>query len=222
MYRIFFAGRVVVAGGLLVLTAGCATRGELQRGLEEQRAALAAERAERLAADQQLGSQLEQQARRVEAFRTQLASMDSEFGTRLTSLEEGMQLAAPVHFAFDRAEVNAEASALLDRFAQIIRQNYPEAIITVEGFADPAGSAAYNRRLSQKRAEAVREELIRRGVLAGQVRAVGYGSERPVVPGAAGSATGAELNRRVVFAIETGAQAVAATPAVIGVPTASR
>jgi outer membrane protein OmpA-like peptidoglycan-associated protein len=138
--------------------------------------------------------------------------MTTEFGTKLTLLEEGMQLAVPVHFGFDQSAVEGDANPVLDRFAQIVQRTYPEATITVEGFADPAGPAEYNRRLAQSRAEAVRAELVKRGLPETQLRAVGYGEERPVVPGAAGAAFGAELNRRVVFVIETPSSAMTAAP----------
>jgi outer membrane protein OmpA-like peptidoglycan-associated protein len=202
----------LLALGLLVLGTGCATRGQLERGLQEQRDALAAERQERMSADQRLAGELRGEmqtlARNVEALRTDLATLDNEFGARLTSLEDGLQLAVPVHFAFDQAEVREDAAPLLDRFVEIVQRNYADAAITVEGFTDPAGSAAYNRRLAQRRAEAVRQELIRRGLPETQLRAVGYGADRPVIPGAAGRAHGAELNRRVVFVIETPSQAM--------------
>jgi peptidoglycan-associated lipoprotein len=205
--------------GTLVVASGCATRGQvnqLERELAEQRAELAAERTERIASTDQLSGDFQRMAGNLELLRTDLATMDSEFGAKLAELEEGLQLAVPVHFAFDEADVRQDAAAVLDRFAQIVQRHYPDAMITVEGFTDPAGPAEYNRRLAQRRAEAVREELVRRGLLETQLRAVGYGAERQVVPGAAGQAFGAELNRRVVFVIET------ATPTVLGTPTASR
>ena len=204
----------VAALGAALLSTGCATKSQLRRGLEAQtaaleaqRAALEAERAERMAADERM-------AMEVEALNTDLAGLSSEFGVRIAHLEEGMEFAVPVHFAFDAAEVRDGARPALDRFASLVQRHYPGAMITVEGFADPAGPAAYNRRLSHRRAEAVREYLVAQGLIDGQLRAVGYGEERPVVPGAAGQASGAELNRRVVFVVET--------PTVAGVEVTSR
>ena len=205
-------GIALAALSATVVLSGCATKGSLERGLAEHAAALEAERAERIAGDQQIAGNVDRVAANVSALRTDLAAMDSEFGTKLTQLEQGMQLAVPVHFAFDEAEVRAEAAAVLDRFASLIQTHYPAATITVEGFTDPAGPAEYNRRLAQRRAEAVREELVARGLPETQLRAVGYGADRLVVPNAAGSEFGAELNRRVVFVIETPAQQTAQTP----------
>ena len=182
--------------GLLVVSAGCATKSQLRRGLAEQSAALAAERDERIAGDQRLAGDLA-------GLRTELDGLKREFGTRITQLEDGMQFAVPVHFAFDRAAVTTDAQPVLDRFSAVVNKYYPGAKITVEGFADPAGAAEYNRRLSQQRADAVRQYLVQRGVAAQQLAIVGYGEDRQVVPGASGAESGAELNRRVVFVVET-------------------
>jgi peptidoglycan-associated lipoprotein len=112
----------------------------------------------------------------------------------------------PVHFAFDDATVRAEDEAVLNRFAQVAQKYYPGALITVEGFADPAGSVRYNLDLSRRRAEAVKDYLSSQG-LSNELKTVGYGKTRLVVPNAWGSETGAEQNRRVVFVIETRGEA---------------
>ena len=63
----------------------------------------------------------------------------------------------------------------------------------------------------------MRQYLASRGGAETQIRAVGYGEDRQVVPGAAGSKYGADLNRRVVFVVEspTAAQAMASTQTVV-------
>lgn len=190
--------RVVVAAvvGAALFTSGCATKAQLRRGLEAQAAALEAERAERMSADQRMAAEMG-------ALNTDLAGLRSDFGVRIAQLEEGLEFAVPVHFGFDAAQVDEEVRPALDRFAELVRRHYPTAMITVEGFADPAGPSAYNRRLSARRAEAVRSYLVARGLSESQLRAVGYGEERLVVPGAAGNQSGAALNRRVVFVVET-------------------
>ena len=187
---------VTVMGAFVLVSAGCATRGQLRRGLAEQSAALDVERSERLSGDQRLAADVGQ-------LRADLDGLKREFGTRITMLEDGMQFAVPVHFAFDRAEVNPEAHPVLERFSTVVQKYYPGAKITVEGFADPAGTAEYNRRLSQQRADAVRKYLVQQGLPPRQLAIVGYGEDRQVVPGASGASEGAELNRRVVFVVET-------------------
>lgn len=194
---------------------GCATKGALrdamseqQAALEQQRAELAAqlqtERSERTAADERLASDLAQ-------LRTDLQAMRTDFNAQIEAVAEGLKFALPVHFAFDDAAVRPDDHAALEAFASVVNQHYTGAIVTVEGFTDPAGTTAYNRTLAQRRAEAVRDRLIEVGIQA-QVRPVGYGEDRLVVPGAEKDDPGAELNRRVVFVIETPSQgAVTAT-----------
>ncbi len=184
----------------LSLVSGCATKKQLRVGLEEQAAAqsaeLEAERAERLEAQRRMEGD-------ITGLRTDLQGIRTEFGARIDSLSAGMKFAFPIHFGFDAATVRPEDHPALDRFAEVVQRHYPQSLITVGGFADPAGSASYNRRLSQRRAEAVREHLVSQGLASAQVRAVGYGEANPVVPGAAGTRAGAEMNRRVVFIVES-------------------
>jgi peptidoglycan-associated lipoprotein len=80
----------------------------------------------------------------------------------------------------------------------------------VEGFADPAGSASYNLRLSKHRADAVREYIASKGIDSATVKTIGYGETRLVKRGAKATDDGAELNRRVTFVVETPAEATAA------------
>jgi outer membrane protein OmpA-like peptidoglycan-associated protein len=122
----------------------------------------------------------------------------------------------PVHFAYDDASVRSADMAALDRFASVAAKYYPGSKVTVEGFADPAGSIQYNLALSQRRAEAVRSNITSRGLDASLVQAVGYGESRLVRPDASRYQAGAELNRRVVFVIETPGEARAATVAALG------
>ena len=103
----------------------------------------------------------------------------------------------------DRAELRESDRPVLDRFASVVREHYPGAVVTVEGFADPAGSAAYNRRLGQRRGESVRQYLTSDGQLgAERIRVVSYGEarDRQVVPGAQGP--NGLPNRRVALVID--------------------
>ena len=183
------------AVAMLSLSA-CATKGALRRGLEEERSA-------RITADNE-------QRAEIASLRTDLRGLRTEFGARIAEVADGLQFAFPVHFAYDDATVRATDHAALDRFATVVQRHYPGAKITVEGFADPAGSARYNLALSQRRAEAVKNHIASKGLDGTLVEAVGYGKTRLVNRGASGDQPGAELNRRVVFVIETPANADAA------------
>jgi peptidoglycan-associated lipoprotein len=111
----------------------------------------------------------------------------------------------PIHFDFDSAVVRDADLAILGQVAEVIRRVYPNALVTIEGFADPAGSRDYNLRLSRRRAEAVKAVMVSRFNLpAAQFRTIGYGEqfERQVAPGARKADPGAEENRRVTFTID--------------------
>lgn len=186
------------------LVAGCATKGFVRKSMADQRAQLgmqvdssvAAERSARMAADSAIVAD-------VANLRQDLDSLRTEFGAKITALQTGMRFAFPVNFAFDDAMVPDQEKPALDRFAQVANKYYPGSTITVEGFADPAGSQSYNKKLSLQRAESVKSYLTgQAGISDTQVRTVGYGESRLVVPGAKGSDPGAEQNRRVVFVIE--------------------
>ena len=111
----------------------------------------------------------------------------------------------PVHFGFDSAVVRDTDFVILGQIADVIRRVYPTALVTIEGFADPAGTEAYNLRLSRRRAEAVRDVMVQRfGLPERQFKTVGYGKqrERQVQAGARKDDPGAEANRRVTFTID--------------------
>ncbi|HEY2027409.1 MAG TPA: hypothetical protein VGG78_10395 [Gemmatimonadaceae bacterium] len=121
------------AVGMLSLSA-CATRGALRRGLDEERAA-------RMAADSA-------QMVEIASLRRDLTALRTEFGAKISEVAEGIKFAFPVHFAYDDATVRSTDVAALDRFASVVNKHYPGAKLTVEGFADPAGSVDYNLGLS--------------------------------------------------------------------------
>ena len=146
----------------------------------------------------------------VQSLRTDLNSLRTEFGAKITAMEDGLKFAFPVTFAFDDAAVKDGDRPALDRFARIMQKYYPGSLITVEGFADPAGSASYNMDLSKRRAESVAAYLTQQGVSNSTLRTVGYGKTRLVNAGAKRDDAGAEANRRVVFVVESkGASTVA-------------
>lgn len=197
---------VAACAAAAVTVSGCATRGALKRAVAEQRSALEAERSARTAADSGLATDVASLRTELDSLRHDLGALRTEFGAKITAMEDGVRFAMPVHFAFDDATVREQDRAALERFARVAQRYYGGATITVEGFADPAGSERYNLELSRRRAESVRGYLAMQGLgSAGeQLRAVGYGETRLVVPGAERDAAGAEENRRVVFVVETG------------------
>jgi outer membrane protein OmpA-like peptidoglycan-associated protein len=98
-------------------------------------------------------------------------------------------LQSDVLFAFDSAALSAQARGRVAEAARTIALRNPRTVV-VEGFTDSRGGSAYNLRLSQRRADAVRRALA--GVTA---TAVGRGEAAPVASNA--TARGRSLNRRV-------------------------
>ncbi|NWK74560.1 OmpA family protein [Acinetobacter sp. SwsAc6] len=79
-----------------------------------------------------------------------------------------------VHFAVDRAVLNAEGKGVLERIASILAE-YPDMSITLKGYTDSRASVAYNIALSQRRIDAVRDYLLEKGVNASRITAEAKG-----------------------------------------------
>jgi OmpA-OmpF porin, OOP family len=104
-----------------------------------------------------------------------------------------------VTFEFDKTRLRPDAQTILKGVAETL-QRYPELQVEIAGHTDSMGSDEYNLALSQRRAEAVRESLVRHGVDAGRITAVGYGESQPVVSNE--TEGGREFNRRVEMRIK--------------------
>jgi outer membrane protein OmpA-like peptidoglycan-associated protein len=217
--------KITAAAGVVMLLSACATKGFVRKELDT---GLGAERAARTSADSGIQVAASAQAARVTtvendlstlrtdvaALRRDLTALRTEFGAKITAMENGMRFAFPVTFAYDDATVRDDDRPSLDRFVQVVNKYYGGSLVTVEGFADPAGSSRYNLQLSQRRAESVSSYLTQAGVTGVSLRAVGLGESRLVVEGAEGDAPGAQANRRVVFVVETKGSGNAVTAAI--------
>jgi outer membrane protein OmpA-like peptidoglycan-associated protein len=215
--------------GTIALLSGCATTGALKRAQQQnadalaqasaqQTAALSAEAAQRASTDSALRQQLGLVQGDVQQLKTDLQSMRNDFNAKITAMQDGLHFDMPVNFAFNDATVRPEDQASLTRFAHVVQQYYPQSKVTVEGFADPAGSARYNLVLSERRAKSVADYLAAQGMSPALLETVGYGKTRLVTPKAWGDQPGAELNRRAVFVIETKGQTSVALANPSGTP----
>ncbi|NOG32058.1 OmpA family protein [Halomonas sp. TBZ9] len=99
-----------------------------------------------------------------------------------------------VNFEFDSARLTTDAQQILRVVAERLVNN-PNVRVSIEGHTDSRGSADYNKRLSQSRAESVAAYLNQLGVSADRMMATGYGEERPVASN--DTAAGRAENRRV-------------------------
>jgi peptidoglycan-associated lipoprotein len=172
---------------------------------DEMDAELAQVRSEYQAADKQLGDRIDAVDGRVSNLESELRSLRNDFNTTVEKMQGMIKFDVPVHFGFDESEIRELDKPLLNRFAAVVKEFYGDALITVEGFADPAGSEAYNKRLGKKRADAVKSYLSTVGGLTpDQVKTVSYGeaANRQVVPGARGPGVTGIENRRVALVVD--------------------
>lgn len=104
-----------------------------------------------------------------------------------------------IHFDFDSAMIKPESKPLLDQVASFLKEQKNLEFVEITGHADRRGDELYNISLSQKRAAAVRDALILRGVSVAILKTKGYGIYCPLDDGDGESAFA--KNRRVQFAI---------------------
>ncbi len=96
-----------------------------------------------------------------------------------------------IYYDFDKADIKPEAEKDLNFILELMQQ-YPDMVIELSSHTDARGDDAYNRALSQRRAEAARRWLIEHGIERRRIRAVGYGETQPKV-------VDAELARKYPF-----------------------
>jgi outer membrane protein OmpA-like peptidoglycan-associated protein len=99
-----------------------------------------------------------------------------------------------VHFDFDKATIRTDARPVLDEAIRILREQ-STVVVIAEGHTDSTGSDAYNQRLSERRADAVRRYLVNGGIGAERIRTEGFGESRPVASNE--TVDGRAQNRRV-------------------------
>jgi len=86
-----------------------------------------------------------------------------------------------INFDFDKANIKREFVPVLDEAAQILKDN-SSVQVTIEGYTDSKGTDAYNLKLSDRRAAAVKHYLVSKGVAADRLTTVGKGEADPVAP----------------------------------------
>jgi len=107
-------------------------------------------------------------------------------------------LKSGVLFNFNSSKVNPQVLENLMKFSETLKQ-YPDTEILVAGHTDNLGTAAYNMKLSQHRADAVAAVLKANSVSRYRLTVLGYGENNPIADNVSDS--GREQNRRVEFAI---------------------
>lgn len=114
-------------------------------------------------------------------FTSDAAEENAEYGVDfvLASINKPVVL-ENIFYDFDRASLRSESKQALDSLAQVLMEN-PNVTIEMGAHTDRKGSEEYNQRLSQRRAQAVVDYLIKVGVEAERLVAAGYGMTRPKV-----------------------------------------
>ncbi|RZV30992.1 MAG: OmpA family protein, partial [Sphingomonadaceae bacterium] len=105
-----------------------------------------------------------------------------------------------VTFATGSASINSSFYATLDRVAESLKK-YPNSLVDVYGFTDTTGSADFNMRLSQQRAQAVADYLAARGVARSRMATQGFGEQYEYLRVKTGDGINEPLNRRVEIKI---------------------
>ena len=131
------------------------------------------------------------------------------FGTYAREVEIVEEVAQPtlshihtfsVQFPFDSSVVAPEYNAEIKDFAQSMKEN-PSQTAIISGHTDSTGNDAYNQKLSERRANAVKDAIIEEGVQAERLQAKGYGESKPIADNA--TKEGRQENRRVEAEIYT-------------------
>ncbi len=101
-----------------------------------------------------------------------------------------------VNFETASAALTKESYAILDGVIPGLKDN-KEVELEVRGYTDSQGTASYNQKLSERRANTVMQYLINNGIEASRLRAVGYGEKDPIASNR--TAEGRAQNRRIEF-----------------------
>ena len=124
----------------------------------------------------------------------------SSIGSIRTPDELLAKVGSTVYFDYDQSSLTSEAQATLDRQAAFLKAS-PSFRLIIEGHCDERGTREYNLALGDRRASAVRDYLVAKGINASRLSTISYGKERPSVGGS--NDTSYALNRRSVSRIDS-------------------
>jgi outer membrane protein OmpA-like peptidoglycan-associated protein len=118
--------------------------------------------------------------------------------TLLEVKKEKIEIKQQVHFATAKYRVLPDSFPLLNQVVQVLN-DFPKMRVSIEGHTDNVGGEAMNMRLSQARAEAVRDYLVAKGVSPDRLEAIGYGPTKPIASNK--TVKGKAQNRRTEFRV---------------------
>jgi OmpA-OmpF porin, OOP family len=117
-------------------------------------------------------------------------------GDKVDAVGCSLTMALEVKFDNNSATIKPESNGVLDEFTGFLNA-VPSAKGDLEGHTDNVGPEAYNKALSQRRADAVKAYVVAKGVDGSRLNAIGYGEVRPLADNK--TAEGRAANRRVLF-----------------------
>jgi len=127
--------------------------------------------------------------------------IDEETKTQIENDIKDILKLHKIEFEFNKAELTPKGKEIVDRVGVILKK-YPGVKVEIGGHTDSKGKDDYNLKLSQQRVERVKAELVKIGIKADRLKAVGYGETKPLVPN--DTEENRAKNRRVEFIIITG------------------
>jgi outer membrane protein OmpA-like peptidoglycan-associated protein len=177
-------------------------------GPATQAAARAALRGAKILDVARMTRDIESMTRAIEGKTSGIESVLKDLGAKVTGQEIRIELSADVLFDFDKFVLRAEAFPSLEKVAQVLRSKAGSPVM-IEGHTDGKGTDAYNQPLSEKRAQAVRDWLVKNGgATAAKTTIKGWGKSKPIVPNARPDGSddpeGRKKNRRVEITVRTG------------------
>jgi outer membrane protein OmpA-like peptidoglycan-associated protein len=150
------------------------------------------------------GAQLQNEVKRRQDAEKRAAQAASDLAKFASVKQEtrGMviTLSGSVLFASAKSDLLPAAQLKLNDVAKALTEQDPDSKMVVEGYTDSQGTDASNQELSQKRAQAVRDYLVSRGIAADRVTSEGFGPAKPIADNK--SAEGRANNRRVEIVVK--------------------
>ncbi|MEE9373325.1 MAG: TonB-dependent receptor [Saprospiraceae bacterium] len=151
-------------------------------------ARIAAQKEAEMAAAAEAEAAAEESARRAAASRARDTEIRTAFSAALTGIQ----------FNSAKSTFKTESYTIMDQAVSVLSR-YPDVRVLIQGHTDSQGKAENNKALSQKRADAVRDYLVSKGISVSRLMTNGIGEDLPIADN--NTATGRAQNRRVEFVV---------------------
>lgn len=181
-----------------------AAQDEVQRAeSQRQEVLIKARKAEAEAAEkraQKALTQAQKERKEAEQARQRAKELSQQINElQAQQTERGLVLTlGDVLFDFDKATLKPGGKRAVGKLAEFLNE-YPKRNVMIEGYTDSSGPASYNKTLSLRRADAVKQNLLDRNIKASRIQIRGYGEKYPVASNS--TEAGRQRNRRVEVVI---------------------